>query len=284
MKASQPLSSPSPVFDETRGITDPLHHEIERVTSGWAQPARDTWTQLLAGAASELQGELLRRALVAKHSLTELEDFAEDIRRLPDEVLYGACSLRSEVQSATRLTVKQRLRAEADPLIAFELSGVHASNDDEITDGSAPLTGVATAPEHVRGGLGETRFWVEDILNLMVRPLGVTYREHVFRASPRTNLLRRVANALHDGHPVPGLLVRANGEPVGPVLFLQSADSSEGRLLQVHALLSKETLWLDSRGLLTGEPLPFEETPYLGIVCLPETNASSSSVTSTGEA
>jgi hypothetical protein len=74
-------------------------------------------------AATELQVEMLERALLSEHTAEELVAFADAIRGLPDPGIYESCTLHSSLPED--FTVTQLLRAESDPLFAYELKGNH---------------------------------------------------------------------------------------------------------------------------------------------------------------
>jgi hypothetical protein len=98
-------------------ISDEAREQLER----WSSQARRLFIELLEDAGSELQRELLQRAVAAAHTPAEVHAFADEIRGLSDEELYEACTL--EDSAPEDYTVAQLLRAEADPLFAFELKG-----------------------------------------------------------------------------------------------------------------------------------------------------------------
>jgi hypothetical protein len=81
-------------------------------------------------AASELQFEMLERSMLAEHSAEELVAFADAIRALADPGVYEACTLHSALP--TDFTVDELLRAESDPLLAFELRGHHIDPPDSF--------------------------------------------------------------------------------------------------------------------------------------------------------
>lgn len=87
----------------------------------WPPRARRLFTELLEDAGSDLQREFLERALVAAHTPAELHAFADELRALDDDAAYDACTLHDSAPED--YTVAQLLRAEADPLFAFELKG-----------------------------------------------------------------------------------------------------------------------------------------------------------------
>lgn len=87
----------------------------------WPGAEQKLLEELLEDAASELQEELLVRAVSAGHTAAEVHAFADAIRGFSDDEAFAACTLERAGPQA--LTVAQLLRAEADPLLAFEIQG-----------------------------------------------------------------------------------------------------------------------------------------------------------------
>lgn len=98
-------------------VSEPVQRQLDH----WPSKARALFQELLEDAPSDLQRELLSRALLAGHSPAELHAFADEIRGFSDEQAFDACTL--DTQAPDDHTVAQLLRAEADPLFAFELKG-----------------------------------------------------------------------------------------------------------------------------------------------------------------
>jgi hypothetical protein len=98
-----------------------LSDAARRQLDTWPLRSRSLFGELLEDAPSELQRELLTRALLAGHSAAELHAFADELRALSDEQAFDACTLARAAPEDH--TVAQLLRAEADPLFAFELKG-----------------------------------------------------------------------------------------------------------------------------------------------------------------
>jgi hypothetical protein len=112
-------------------LSDDALEQLER----WSSKARELFTELLDDAPSDLQRELLQRAVTAKHTPAEVHAFADAIRGLDDDQVYAACTL--EEAAPHDYTVGQLLRAEADPLFAYELRGGALDPGD---DAPAPPT------------------------------------------------------------------------------------------------------------------------------------------------
>ncbi len=98
-------------------VSDEAHEQLQQ----WPVRARQLFDELLEDAGSDLQRELLQRAVAAAHTPAEVHAFADELRGLTDEDAYAACTLDED--APTDYTVAQLLRAEADPLFAFELKG-----------------------------------------------------------------------------------------------------------------------------------------------------------------
>ncbi len=98
-----------------------VSEETQAQLDAWPKKARALFFELLEDAGSELQQELLARAVAAGHSPAEVHAFADELRGLADDEAYEACTLHEAAPED--YTVAQLLRAEADPLFAFELKG-----------------------------------------------------------------------------------------------------------------------------------------------------------------
>jgi hypothetical protein len=98
-----------------------LSPEAEEQLAAWPPRARDLLEELFEDAGTDLQRELLQRAVAAGHTPSEVHAFADELRSMTDEEAYEACTLHEDAPDD--YTVAQLLRAEADPLYAFELQG-----------------------------------------------------------------------------------------------------------------------------------------------------------------
>ncbi|MEW5739955.1 MAG: hypothetical protein AB1938_13570 [Myxococcota bacterium] len=114
----------------------PVSDEAQEQLDRWSARAQRLFTELLEDAGSDLQRELLQRAVAAAHTPGEVHAFADEIRGLSDEELYEACTL--EDSAPEDYTVAQLLRAEADPLFAFELKGGTIEPNEDETRELAP--------------------------------------------------------------------------------------------------------------------------------------------------
>lgn len=115
----------------------PLSEEALEQLQQWPPKARALFDELLEDAGSDLQRELLQRAVAAAHTPAEVHAFADELRGLSDEDAYEACTLHEDAPED--YTVTQLLRAEADPLFAFELKGgTLEPNEDEAAPAFTP--------------------------------------------------------------------------------------------------------------------------------------------------
>ncbi len=123
------------------GSADFLQTESDARLEGWRASERSLFEELMQDARSALQRELLLRVVAARHTPAEVHAFADEIRPLDDAQLYAACTVDPRTVRRTRtgeeMTVAQRLRAEADPLYAFELQGRRLSPRLEDDPGPA---------------------------------------------------------------------------------------------------------------------------------------------------
>jgi hypothetical protein len=111
--------------------------EVQAVLDRWTAKGRRVFDELMEDAGSELQRELVQRAVLAGHSPGEVHAFADELRALSDDECYVACTLDDDAPEG--YTVAQLLRAEADPLFAFELKGGTLSPNEADDQLSAPL-------------------------------------------------------------------------------------------------------------------------------------------------
>lgn len=113
-------------------LSDEAQAQLER----WSKRSQALFAELLEDAGSDLQRELLQRAVAAGHTPKEVHAFADELRGLADEDVFGACTL--DERAPQDYTVAQLLRAEADPLYAFELNGHPLDPGEEDEPPPAP--------------------------------------------------------------------------------------------------------------------------------------------------
>lgn len=107
--------------------------EVDAVVRRWSPRAQEIFSELMEDAPTELQRELVQRAVLAGHAANEVHAFADELRGLTDEACFDACTL--DDAAAAGLSVVQRLKAEVDPLYAFTVRGGTLTPND----GDAPM-------------------------------------------------------------------------------------------------------------------------------------------------
>lgn len=115
---------------------DVVSSEARARVDGWTERSRDLFTELLEDAPSDLQRELLNRAVAAGHSAAEVHAFADALRGLSDAEAYDKCTIERDV--APGYTVVQLLKAEGDPLFAFTLKGGELTPSEEAPSSQLP--------------------------------------------------------------------------------------------------------------------------------------------------
>ncbi len=181
---------------------DFLQAESDTQLEGWRASERALFEELMQDAKSALQREMLLRVVAAKHTPAEVHAFADEIRGLDDAQLYAVCTVDASVQGrrgspshAANMTVAQRLRAQADPLYAFELQGRRLSprlEDDPgpayEAEGGRPRPRFPAPPALFVGGRGGESF--ENSLArgkpLRSRELGASRDEPSFKRASRS--------------------------------------------------------------------------------------------------
>ncbi len=109
----------------------PFSAELEAALERWSPRTRKLFVELMEDATSELQQELVQRSVLAGHTPGEVHAFADELRSLSDEECFEACTVDDAAPEG--YTVAQLLRAESDPLFAFELNGgVISPNDSDV--------------------------------------------------------------------------------------------------------------------------------------------------------
>ena len=116
-----------------------LSAEAEEQLAQWPKRARELLDELFEDAGTDLQREFLQRAVAAGHSASEVHAFADELRSMTDEEAYEACTLHEDAPED--YTVAQLLRAEADPLYAFELQGGNIEPNEASHPDLQPVRG-----------------------------------------------------------------------------------------------------------------------------------------------
>lgn len=122
-----------------------LSDEANQQLTQWPPRARALLDELLDDAGSDLQREFIQRVIAAAHTPAEVHAFADELRSMTDEEAYERCTL--DDAAPEDYTVTQLLRAEADPLFAFELlGGTIEPNEGDPGTTEAPLEPAAPRP------------------------------------------------------------------------------------------------------------------------------------------
>ncbi|MFL5320365.1 MAG: hypothetical protein ACJ790_11965, partial [Myxococcaceae bacterium] len=125
----------APAYSESPGgeLLDLLSAEGREHLDSFTAEDQQLFAELIEDAASDLQAELIRRALAARHTPKELHAFSDQIRGLDDDELYAAVTLEELGPGGGRRSVVQRMRAEADPIYGFTLNGHTLTGDGEAS-------------------------------------------------------------------------------------------------------------------------------------------------------
>jgi hypothetical protein len=235
-------------------MNHPLSDDAQGALEAWPKRSRGLFAELLEDAGSELQRELLERALVAGHTPGEVHAFADELRGLDDDGAFSACTLDRDAPND--FTVAQLLRAEGDPLYAFELNGGTISPAEEEappepppapTPPVPPETAFDTAPPPPRARSAP--------------PQGFDGRSREVRA-PRFDW-----NDLGGGGPPPPSLSRAPGTaPLSSARLIEDLASEATRALGLswreqeldvpNGPTLEQTLPLIANALARGLPVP----------------------------
>ena len=256
---------------------DALKEEALEKLEGWSAQARQLFEELVEDAASEMQRELLQRAVAAGHSPAEIHAFADELRALPDPEAFDACTLGSDAPKG--YTVEQLLRAEADPLYAYELKGHSLSPaDDHGVPHSEPSLRPGPPPRFDRPPpsalkeLGQSVDAIpgaaraapalklmEDLLNESAHRLGVVYLEQDVDDANLTleSALVKAAAAIGRGIVIPIALGPAAGHHRRLAILLQLSTFSGKRAWQIYDPFSGERVWVSEGDLLARTELPF---------------------------
>lgn len=109
---------------------DLVSAEARARVDAWTERSRDLFTELLEDATSDLQRELLNRAVAAGHTAAEVHAFADALRGVPDAEVFDKCTIDRDI--GPDYSMEQLLKAEADPLFAFTLKGGEISPSDMV--------------------------------------------------------------------------------------------------------------------------------------------------------
>ncbi len=261
-------------------LSTDAHLQLQR----WSIKAQRLFFELLDDAGSDLQREFLRRAVVAGHSAPEVYAFADALRGLSDDEAYSSCTFAEG--APPDFTVAQLLRAEADPLSAFELKGGTLEPNEELLAeepaeaAPVPIDALALAfstrkaakgfvaesadslPASRQGRPFEPRglYPLCDALNEASRPLNVVWKEEVLDVAGGLTLasaLEASERALNRGIPLPCSVGPKAGEHGRFVVLLQVAPSGKSRSWQLYDPYTAELVWAHENDILAKVELPF---------------------------
>lgn len=267
----------------------PLSDEAAAQLALWPSDLRQLFDELMDDARSDLQRELLHRVVMTGHSLAEVHAFADEIRTLTDSEAFSACTLNE--RSSRDLTVDQLLRAEIDPLLAFELQGGtiepnevlerraapplaagRESDDSRVvrapgppplprrghrSDKSPPPLPRASAVSADDGSLAMTR-----ALNERCAALRISWQVVNLEVAAGVSIrdgLNRAAELLSRGLTVPAMIGPAVGEHRRFVVMLQLDERQSRRAWQLYDPLAAEAVWVHEADLLAMAELPFAQ-------------------------
>ncbi len=267
-----------------------LSKEAQAQLTRWPSRAKRLLIELLTDAATSLQRELLQRAVAAGHTPNEVHAFADQLRGMADEEAFAACTLDQDAPAD--YTVTQLLRAESDPLFAFELKGgtLEPAEDEAPLAAEPPKVSVATlrrntasfvadssdaspslrdlppvsstAPSLGLVGARTSGAMLTSYLDEATRALGLAWQESEVDVPQGMTLEAAVAAAatfVSDGTPVPMALGPSPGKTGRFVIALQLSTSGRTRAWQLFDPFSNELVWANERDLLTRAELPFSD-------------------------
>lgn len=269
-----------------------LSKEAQTELTRWPTRAKRLLGELLDDAASALQQELLQRAVAAGHSPNEVHAFADQLRGMADDEAFAACTLD---QDAPRdYTVTQLLRAEADPLFAFELKGGTLEPDDNeaplvavkpkadvavlrritasfVADSSDASPAMLSVSQAALTPVGGSSSGLGSLLQEATRAHGLSWHETDVDAEPGMTLdaaVEAAGDLLEEGLPVPLGLGDTAGNTGRLVIALQVMRSGHTRAWQLFDPFSNELVWVNERDLLTRQELPFANKFYRRMTCI----------------
>lgn len=239
-----------------KGQPDVLRSEVSRSLEDWSEAERTDFQALLKRARTELQREFILRAAAARHTLEEIESFADHIREEPDASVFELCTVRPGRAGGS---VVKLLRAESDPLYAMALNGEtprarradaepDVSYSDLIGAGRARHSPPAalfvhppTLPMSPNAALFEQESSASRGKALQLRELGNSGEEAKPRPGPRRRSSTRGTPVVSAGGGAPGALddalshlgIRFREQPVdGRGLPLEKALAAMARALE----------------------------------------------------
>ena len=267
-------------------ISAEAHDELQQ----WPARARRLFDELLEDAGSDLQRELILRAVAASHTPAEVHAFADELRGMSDADAYASCTLHEDAPDD--YTMSQLLRAEADPLFAFELKGgIIDPNETAETfapglskgrdfEAAVPVVDALTAaltkkssdsfeadspgsPKAMRldvSPLSDDPPFLESLLADATRTLDISWKEQDVDRPSGLSLADALAcaeGALARGIPVPCAIGPAPGDHRRFIVLMQLNTSGKVRAWQLYDPFTAELLWANENDLLARAELPF---------------------------
>ncbi len=126
-------------------MSEPVPDDVQAMLERWTSRGRALFAEVMEDAGSDLQREFVHRAVLAGHTAGEVHAFADELRALSDDECFERCTLDDDAPDD--YTVVQLLRAEADPLFAFELKGGTISPNEADDAPSLPVPRAAVLDE-----------------------------------------------------------------------------------------------------------------------------------------
>lgn len=275
----------------SEGPADVLSDEARERLSRWPPKSRRLFDELMEDAPTSLQRELLQRAVAAGHTPAEVHAFADELRALTDGEAFDACTLDAE--GPEEYTVAQMLKAEGDPLFAFQLNGGSLSPREEPPELKRSVSGENPLPPWAKprklafdqqssNGRGrrvdgrelgasagaEPELTVskglsllDDWLNEAVRPRGLTFREHALDVEGSLSLeaaIPKMVEALKKGIPVPVAMGTAKLQVRRLGMVLQVSGANRRNVFQLYDPFAPEVVWVNEQDLVGRADLPFK--------------------------
>lgn len=258
---------------------DAVGAQARSQVDAWPVAAQQLFAELWEDAPSELQRELLSRAVAHGHSIAEVHAFADALRPLNDAQAFDRCTTKARHRTGRPLS--EMLLSESDPVRAFVLNGGEISPGgpagprdipppptvapkpknrptfDEREEGGAKKTHAFLASELGKSPSEVSRIKapVHDLLTDALKRFYVTYREEMMTgATPASfdSIAAKLATAVSDGIPVAAALGSSEGEERRLVLFLQVQMSGDVRAYELLDVISQEVVWVNEKDLTTG--------------------------------
>jgi len=260
-----------------------------RVAQALPPEQRAQFQQAVDAAGSDTQKAFIYKALSAGHPVSEVVDFAGQIRGLPDEALLKDYTLSGPLGKETPglnqqfstscvPSVAETIRGDSDPIYARNVRGqnddVHFNAPDVKND---PLRsaekqllektgGGKAVPFHPDGttaaGAKPTQpAKVDDVLNSVSQFTGVHYhqaelgRDDAGRGSDgQMKLFDQMAGQLEQGIPTPFQVRTSDNTRAHEALAIAVQGTGDEQKFLVHDPATGDTAWLTRKHLMYGAP------------------------------